>query len=333
MELIYFPFTTISPPALAKFGIWEAPLILYAPTKADVLPDITERANAGHLSIRIPVIAGENKLHKLVKDYAEWARQHSGDAVGIAAFKATHGDGVPFFDDTYVASIRSAIKTPATGQQFQAKEAEHLFKARLFLLLAQQFDMQRDGLNRDFDKLVQMEHTLFNELKGVDKQADIEAPQKEDRGAQMTAERLSAWSHLFLAGTPKPLPTDSSLFITDSPAVFEYLLELVPTLKPAFKINDYPAFIGNDPDTTSWRKAFNAYLKALASQPETPVPKTLVEKNMSTKTKGRCTLTVAVAPFISPAIFSQICTGAKTDVNATLFLDQRQQSTLIGVIA
>lgn len=333
MEPIYFPFTTILKPALAKFGMWDAPLVLYAPTKGGISPDITNMAAAGLLGVRIPVPADEDKLKKVIKAYGDWARQHVGDPGGLAAFKAAHGDGAPFFDDTYIASIRSAIKKYPDGRQSEANRPDNLLQARLFLLMAQQFDVQNDGLDRDFDALMQMERSLYKELKGLDEHLDIKSVPVEDRGARMTDARLSAWSRLFLADNPKPAPTASDIFVTDSPAVFEYLQELVPTLKPVFTIKDSGAFMGDDPDAVSKRKKFNAFLEALAGQPETLVPEALAAKYVLSNPENGGALTIAVAPYMSPAALFNTCLGAKTVADIGLCSDRHHQSTLIGLVA
>lgn len=328
MEPIYFPFTAISESALARFVFWDAAPVIYGPTNTDISSDLATLIDAGRINRRVPVTADQDKLQGMLKAYHDWAGQHAGAPGGLTAFKTAQGDGAPFFDDTYITSIRSAINKAPQNRPADAHHGEHLFQARLFLLMAQRFDAQNEGLHKDLDTLIQMERLLYKELKGFNEQADIHGLPVEDRGVNMTAARIKAWSRLFLADSRKK----SAIFVTDSPAVFEYLLEFIPTLKPAFSLKNSGRFAGDGPEAVSQRKKLEQLLSQLVCKADMSASDGLDLEIISDDIDSKNRLTIAVAPGMSPTVFFETCLEGNSTGHTGPISGAGSQATLIGLV-
>lgn len=240
MNAIYFPFTVVSGQTADALSACFKSVSVYQPsthtpkalTEKGGLPSPKRRETGGEVfaaEIRRPVQSDEDKLEALAKDYKKWAELHQGAELNF--FKFRHDD-----DDHAIAHIRSELK----GYGIVQEAADPLFNARLFLKIAQEFDLERQDVDREITAFEKMEKSLFEELRGED-DAEIEIPleksllRREDPGEFMTEERLNAWTRLMLEDSEV-----SDFFVTTSRAVFEFLAEKTPHLKP-YSSKEIPA--------------------------------------------------------------------------------------------
>ncbi len=159
MKPIYFPFTYVSEPVAEALASCFKQTVVYA-SSGDLPESMQKWMKNSILDIRTPVINDEDKLDAVIKDYKNWANIHKES--GMAFFKSKKNT-IPFFDDTYTSQIRSAIK-----QNPEPEKPDPVFNSRLFLHIAQEFDMQNWELTRDLDLFDDMEQKLIKELKGDD---------------------------------------------------------------------------------------------------------------------------------------------------------------------
>ena len=121
-------------------------------------------AESGLIDIRIPVFGDENKLEAILKDFRIWANLHR---QGTLDFLKAWSGKIPFFDETLVSQIRADI-SKRSGIDQAPKESDDIFSARLFLHIAQEFDLHNIGLNQDLRSIETMEQDLFKSLHGED---------------------------------------------------------------------------------------------------------------------------------------------------------------------
>ncbi len=237
MNAIYFPFTVISGQTADALNACFNSVSVYQPSmntpkasaeKGGLLSPF-QRGGGGEVEIRRPVQSDDDKLDALAKEYRKWAELHQGAELNF--FKFRQDD-----DDHAIAHIRSELK----GYGIVQEAADPLFNARLFLKIAQEFDAERQDVDREISAFEKMEKSLFEELRGED-DAEIEIPleksllRREDSGAFMTEERLNAWTRLMLEDAEI-----SDFFVTTSRAVFDFLAEKTPHLAP-YSSKDIPA--------------------------------------------------------------------------------------------
>jgi len=232
MNAIYFPFTVVSGQTMDALSACFTSVSVYQPSthtpkalaEKGGHPSPFRRGSGGEVfaaEIRRPVQNDDDKLEALAKDYRKWAELHQGAELNF--FKFRHDD-----DDHAIAHIRSELK----GYDIPQEAADSLFNARLFLKIAQEYDSKRQDVDREISAFEKMEKSLFEELRGED-EAEIEIPleksllRHEDAGGFMTEERLNAWTRLMLEDAEI-----SNFFITNSHAVFDFLAEKTPPLKP-----------------------------------------------------------------------------------------------------
>jgi len=227
MNAIYFPFTVISGQAADALNACFKSVSIYQPS-THMSKALAELAEKGLSEIRRPVQGDDDKLEALAKEYRKWAELHQGAELNFFKFRQD--------DDHAIAHIRSELK----GYGIPQEAADPLFNARLFLKIAQEFDAERQDVDREISAFEKMEKSLFEELRGED-DAEIEIPleksllRHEDSGAFMTEERLNAWTRLMLEDTEI-----SDFFVTGSRAVFDFLAEKTPHLKP-YSSKEIPA--------------------------------------------------------------------------------------------
>ena len=164
MKPIYFPFTYISEPVLEALSAFFKQIIVYQPSSLNIPESMQKQADSGLLEIRIPVNGDENKIDNILKDYKSWANIHQGSEM---AFFKTKPDIIPFFGEFSTSQIKADIKKKKQKQQNEKKQ-DSLLNARIFLHMAQEFDLQNLEINKAL--LLSEEKTLdlIDNLKGED---------------------------------------------------------------------------------------------------------------------------------------------------------------------
>lgn len=251
MKPIYFPFTYI-PESVAK------PLSRFL-GRIDVLqpllnkqPELLGRLEEeGFIEIRVPFSEDEDRLTACSKDFQHWGRLHQGEE---ASLKDIFKNG--FSNTASTSQIRTDI---LKNKEAEAIEPDSVFLSRLFLLMAQELDLQQSEVDRELALSIDDEMVLFTSMTGEEKILDPpkESYFKNDYGTYMTGSRISAWFNLV-----KKDVADSAFLVTDSQAVLDMMLEKITGLEEVCCIDG----ISWDQSETV-KKEFDQFLAHLARTP------------------------------------------------------------------
>jgi hypothetical protein len=251
MKPIYFPFTYISKPAAEALAMFFRRIVVYQPSNLKIPEKMKNGAESGFLDIRIPVTGDEIKLDAILKDYINWTNIHKGDNL---SFFRPWIEKIPFWDSTSVSQIRAEIKNK------QPMKPDPLFNARIFLHIAQEFDIQKMDISMDLLSVEVMQRDLLKKMKGEEegfggKKIESGIPAIPDFGGYMTAERFDAWARLLREDVES-----SGLFITTSPAAFEYLMDQAPESKMMLQLDSMPLKKNSTEKMECWKARLEQYL-------------------------------------------------------------------------
>ena len=223
MSVVYFPFTVPSPSAMRCLAACFSKTAVFRISDSNLPEHLISWEKSGFLDIRVPVSGKEKKIADVLRDYQNWSSLHE----NTPSAYLKHQSDIPFYSDTSISKIRTDItrrireKEAAAASDFNPEE--RLFAARLFLALAEEYDLNQILMTEEFQAIDTMEKKLFGDLKGEAGEPDFLPSHPldaviEDPGCHMTEERIKAWALLMLKDE-----TDSGVYATDSRAVFDFL--------------------------------------------------------------------------------------------------------------
>lgn len=221
MKPVYFPFTYINDAVARDLCACFKQITVYQPVPQNIPESMQKLADEGLLDLKVPVSGDEARLEALIREYKEWGELHQ---KSDTAFLKAIGEKVPFFDETFSSQLAAQIKKNL-DENYSVKNPDFLFNARLFLCLAQEYDMQQDEINRDLISVYEMEKKLLDGLTHEDeiffsKNTGSSLHAADDPGKHKTKERLEAWAYLM--SNDKEMPR---FFITSSRDIFEFIIE------------------------------------------------------------------------------------------------------------
>lgn len=225
MKAIYFPFTYIAEQTAAAATTLFESLIVYMPATEPVPQEMTALAGQNLLDIRVPIEKKQAKLLAAHQDFINWGNANQKDIISSLKNRSAS----PYlFDDSWSMQIKTDIQKGLKSQTAPALDED--FSARLFLLITQTHDHHHYEIRKKIQSIEKMEKSLFRDLQADDFRVPGRHPRPlskdaQDLGIYMTKERLGAWAVLFAHDRPCPC----NLFVTSSPGVWEYLLDLSGT--------------------------------------------------------------------------------------------------------
>jgi hypothetical protein len=327
MKPIYFPFTYISEPVLEALSAFFKQIIVYQPSSLNIPESMQKQANSNLLEIRIPVKGDENKIDDILKDYKSWANIHQASEM---AFFKTKPDIIPFFGESSTSQIKADIKKKKQKQQNEKKQ-DFLLNARIFLHIAQKFDLQNWEINKDLLLLEEKTLNLIDNLKGEDelsfKGNDREKALKIDyQSDYMIHDRIIAWTHLLQYDRDM-----SNLFITNSHSAVEHLVEKAPEAKIVLSIDSMPLINSRDKNTEKRQKSLIKQLELLLGS-SMPASEDIKIKSPFDKDDGKkVSLTLYLVPGESPCKFFTRSAWHKTPVKG-INKEAGFNNTLIGFV-
>lgn len=222
MNAIYFPFTCISKQHAEKLSAIFELLTVYLPSARSIPLKMETLSASGKLDIRIPVQKDEDKLMAAYQEHIEWGKTHRQN---VKSYLKHRTEGPYLYDDSWSAQIRSDIQNISKTKT----SPDTVFAARLFLLIAQQYDQHHLEMIQNVQSIANKEKSLFKNLKDddfqvIDDHCEPLSDSMPDLGLYMTQERLSSWCTLMKQDDELP----SSILITSSPGVWEHLLDVSP---------------------------------------------------------------------------------------------------------
>jgi hypothetical protein len=201
MQPLFFPFTYITEPTInACLGFFNAISVPQASMKT-IPESMRQWADQGCLDVRVPDLEASRDFHATLMETENWARYHR---EGVASFLKGHQEKVPFFGSSSISQIKQDIRTANRENPHDVSHEEAVLRARVFLHMAQEFDIHHQSLSQQMHQQEAMERKLYQELKGdgsssgrtpgTDKSWD-----NDDPFEYMMLDRLRAWSHVTLS--------------------------------------------------------------------------------------------------------------------------------------
>jgi hypothetical protein len=327
MKPIYFPFTFISKPIVEALSACFKQTAVYQISSQKVPENMQEWRKSGTLDIRIPVEGDEKKLDKILADYKAWINLHQGSEI---AFLKTQADKIPIFDETSSSQIRDDIKKKIRENQSQ-EQPDDLFNARLFLQIAQEFDLQNIELKQDLLLFETKEQDLMKNLKGENEDLHLKIAgnrtlEADDPGHYMTKERIMSWTRLMQHDQQV-----SGLFVTSSRAMLEYLIDIAPEVEKLICFDAIPVFENRVEEMERWQVGLMESLEMLATNQLPSSTDGIFNAPAAEGCERKVALTLYIVPGETPHDFFVRC------VEGDLFCakDENQKTgiknTLIGL--
>lgn len=328
MNPIYLPFTYIPKSVGKALSACFRQTAVYQISGTKIPEEMQELVKDGILDIRIPVEVNGEFLDKILKDYRSWVNIHQGTET---AFLAAMANKIPFFDESASSQIRADIKK--IGKQIPAEEKpDPLFSAKLFLHMAQEFDLQKKGLDQDLMDIDAMEDDFMKNLKWEDDDDHARAVarrqwDKDDPGHFMTTERINAWVSIMLQDSQA-----SGLFITTSRAVLEHLIDIVPEMEQVIRLDAIPIDVDEDETLSNWQDGLIETLEMLATG-NWPAPMDDIANPPEIPgSEEKVSLTLYIVPNKTPYEYFADCVETDVFQAESAKTGIRFKNTLIGLI-
>jgi len=338
MKPVYFPFTFMPESVVEAVSACFGQMVVYQPSGQNVPEQMQKWAEDGTLDIRIPVKADEERLDSILRDYRDWLNLHQG---GEVAFLKTLKDTIPYFDDTSTSKIRADIRKkteePRSDKEPAIEKTDMLLQARLFLLAAQELDVQNFSIIREIKQFEEMEQDLFKNLKGETEDSHVRSPGNnalitDDPGAYMAPERVAAWARLLLHDPMKNDDVISGLYITSSRTVFEYLTDNVPGVQMALDFDSIPVVRKRSEAMKSWQDTLLEHLAKLVENPWPPPKGADMESYIDKSCDRSVSLALHIVPGEEPFEFFSRFIEKKPLQPHSVDTERRLKNTLIGLI-
>ncbi|MFP4572489.1 MAG: hypothetical protein ACLFNW_05935 [Desulfobacterales bacterium] len=225
-SVAFFPFTFISADmaraCAARFGV----VVVYQPARGLLSKEMAALEQEGKIVLRYPLAGDDSRLINLSRRFLDWGKMHQGAAAALKKF-AENG----FYNQEFAPEIKSEI---LKGLKEPAADPGPVFNARLFLILAQEYDRQAAELDAELSHADIAARDLFSTIKGgTDENTGFsngldDYNKSRDTGGYMTESRLRAWQYLMDADPESP-----EILVTPSPAAVEALQEIYGDMEPS----------------------------------------------------------------------------------------------------
>ena len=270
MRAIFFPFTCITEKTIDVMGGYLRPIVIYQPSRLLPFKGATKWISDRFIELRCPLSGDEAMLETILKDFRGWGELHHQGIDLKAAYAKAGSDTVPFFYEDSVSKIRSDIKIHAQHPK-PNPERDRLSIARVFLHMAQEYDSRIQEVNDDMELLEVMQRRFKKELQGVLSDATPKGKEgmeglKEDPGSYMTAERLDAWTALFLSDEMHHAGDASGMLVTNSRSVWLELVDSVAGPREIIRLERMPSLWKGNAAAQEWRHRFDLYLETLIKE-------------------------------------------------------------------
>jgi len=329
MQAILFPLTYVSETVCAALKTCFRRVRIYQPTRRQIPLPLQALSQKGLIDICIPVAGDDNEIEILVKDYRQWAELHQG---GVREHFLRQRGSIPFFDDTATAQIKADIKQTA-----RAPEADDpLLNARVFLQIAQAYDLESEEISRKLIAMNQAERNLFKNITGASDAPDRNALRSQtktgiDSSDYMMPSRILAWAQLFLKDPKFDQAESATVFVTIHRGALEFLIEQAPTAEPVFKVSSIPVSSRLSEGAADWQKEFGRIIDSL-SENAGALAADLIARFQGTDPSGlKADLTLYRIPGESPPDFFARCSGRPLQ-DAKRRLPAEADQTLIGLV-
>jgi len=322
MQAVLFPATYVPELLFDAVKTCFQKVLVYQPTRRHV-PDLLQAlSRKGLVELRIPVDSDEQKMETLVSGYRNWAGLHAG---GALEFLKLQQGSVPFFDDTSIAKIRTDIRRAESGDR-SAPPPDPLFNARVFLLMAQEYDLQVEEIARRLAAAHAAERKLFAGITGEANSGppESQAGRASDLSGRMIEARLTAWRHIFL----KDRPAAPAAFIAAHRSVLDFLLEQTPAAEEVLHVRSIPLLDSLSAAYSEWQNRFGRILDTLPEDAEEAAAALVAGLRPVAPVKRTAALKLYRIPGEAPAAFFARC--ARRSLGAESDREAGGEETLLG---
>ncbi|CCK79495.1 hypothetical protein [Desulfobacula toluolica] len=265
IKFLFFPFTHITQNQLDTL-LTFLPLFHHLPVSPDFKQDQTLQ-NLFEQGKITPFFSSRNELEPVeqkFEQYLAWASIHKGNQVNL---KSLLRDTPYFTSDTHVTAIKSQIKGTQGGiVSAESVESDESVLQRdlLFLKMAQLCDEQNERIDLELKNLDKTREKMVSALRGLEEPPSeaqsCKTGDRQDFGAVMTRERISAWSGCMAQkGGIKP-DGNMPLFVTTSEAVFDHLESNCKDIVNTLDIDQIKVHENCCENKSEWQHQFCDYL-------------------------------------------------------------------------
>jgi hypothetical protein len=230
MKRVLFPHTSIAPAMAAALHAGLGPVTLFHPL-AEAAGQLAALMQTQQIELVYPCPDDADMLLAAYEGFKRWASEHAGqDLAGLMR----QGPAIPFFETDATARIAAEIRSAGVAPA-EATAKDHLYRARLLLLMAQELDASRQELEADFQRLAAQESRMLAMLKG--ETAVVDDAALGEAGASMApagriplhmpTERIAAWAQLALQAKAFWRADSEIIFLTESMDVLAHIREQV----------------------------------------------------------------------------------------------------------
>lgn len=304
------------------------------PSGFNISGDMEKWVESGLLEMRLPARDDDDRLEAMLADYRVWANLHQR---GQRAYLNPLMDEVPFFNDTSVSQIVKTIKENLQDRVFR-NCPDLLFSAKVFLLIAQEFDRQQWEVNQGVKSVEKKEHDLMKNLKGENGDGDVrplsDATLWADNAmSYMVEERLRAWACLFFNNISLDDQEITALFITSSRLTSEYLLEKFPDSARIFEFDSLQ--IGNlkSDKIEGWHKHLIDTLDNLAKSRWSSSSNVVIQGPDQKGCDEKMALSLDIIPETSPIDFVSSLFPSNLNGMAENSIEPEFKHTILGHLA
>ena len=330
MQAILFPYTYISETVCEAVKTCFKQVRIYQPTRRQVPLQLQALSQKGLIDISIPAEDDDNKIEILVKDYRNWAELHQGS---VLDYLKRQGGSIPFFDDTATAQIRAEIKHTAKPPEPQ----DPLFNARVFLQIAQAYDLESEEIARKLVSTNQAERNLFMNIIG-----EPEAPVQNglrpktkagvDSAGYMIVPRILAWAQLFLRDSAFDPTGKPTVFVTTQREALEFLIEQAPAAEHIIKVTSLPIIKPLSEGYDDWQNPFSRILDSLPENAGAMAADLIARFQGTNPSSLKADLTLYRIPRESPSVFFARCVDRALPQETRANLPGERNHTLLGLV-
>ncbi|PIP37670.1 MAG: hypothetical protein COX20_00815 [Desulfobacterales bacterium CG23_combo_of_CG06-09_8_20_14_all_52_9] len=280
IKAIYFPNTVVQETVLADLTACFTSVETIQPFLLKVPEPMSAAIEGGFLTV-CPVMADqEARLTEAFNAFQAFARMHGSKGDLKTRFVAWL-EGSAETDDEKIASQVASLMKKGGNPGLSQKPEDLVFRAALFLHMAQQYDIESFEVQKDLKSLARTEKKLFQSLTGeASAHTKIDAFGLDTPEDYMIPERLAAWARLFLHGV---VPEDSDktlVWVTHSRPAMEHLLELAPLSSRSVHLHAIPTAKGRAEGTDPWKESFQERLVKALEDPDFRISDPLVEASI-----------------------------------------------------
>ena len=229
IKKVFFPSAFVTQKSAAAINSRIGRFSVYQPIMG-LTPDILQDLSQSYtIELRHPVLGNESQLVESCRAYGRLGNLHAKDARRLDRLAA---DG--FYNQDFAAELKVEVMKSKNGVAHKkSQKPDPLLNARVFLHLAQEFDLREAEIRQSLETSKNASRQLFEELRGESPAAGAsgEVFVNDDVQAVMTEARLAAWALLSKHDTGAP-----DIFVTDSRAVMEAVVDLFPAIVSLEKI-------------------------------------------------------------------------------------------------